>query len=68
MVTIFVGASLQPVVGQLLNHFAGERSFDVRTLTLTDFQSAFILLPISSLIALILALLVKETNCKPVYN
>ena len=68
MVSIFVGASLQPVVGQLLNHFAGERSFDVRTLTLTDFQSAFILLPISSLIALILALLVKETNCKPAYN
>ncbi|MCC5791179.1 MAG: MFS transporter [Legionellaceae bacterium] len=68
MISIFVGASLQPIVGQLLNHFAGERAYDVRLLGLVDFQAAFTILPLSSFIALILALMVKETYCRPVYR
>ena len=68
MTSIFVGATLQPVVGQMLNYIGGERSFNVSALGITDFQSAFTILPICSAIALILALFVKETNCSPVYE
>lgn len=65
MVSIFIGASLQPVVGQLLNYFGGERAYDVRTLHLLDFQYAFVLLPLSSCMALLLSFFIKETYCKP---
>ena len=67
MVSIFIGASMQPVVGQLLNYFAGERAFDVSTLQLLDFQLAFVILPLSSCIALVLSFFVKETYCKPMH-
>ncbi|WP_367607514.1 MFS transporter [Legionella sp. W05-934-2] len=68
MTSIFVGASLQPIVGQFLHFIGGERSFNVSALDLSDFQSAFIILPICSTVALILAFFVKETYCSPVYD
>ena len=66
MISIFVGASLQPLVGRLVDLVAGPRSYHVENLLLSDFQAGLKLLPISSLVALILAFMVKETNCKPV--
>lgn len=66
MTSIFIGASLQPLVGRLVDIVAGTRSYDVKTLVLTDFQAGLKILPLCSLIALILAFVVKETYCKPV--
>ena len=66
MASIFIGASLQPIVGCLVGLVAGERSYNVETLLLSDFQAGLRILPICSLIALVLAYLVKETYCKPV--
>lgn len=66
MASIFVGASLQPIVGYLVGRVAGARSYNVEQLLLPDFQAGFCVLPICSLIAFILACFVKETHCKPV--
>lgn len=66
MTSILIGASLQPLVGWLVDFVAGDRGYHVDTLLLADFQSGLQILPISSLIALILACMVKETYCKPV--
>jgi MFS family permease len=66
MASIFVGASLQPIVGCLVGMVAGARSYNVETLLLTDFQPGFRILPLCSLIALVLAYAVKETYCKPI--
>lgn len=66
MISIFVGASLQPLVGRLVDMVSGNRGFNVETLLLSDFQAGLKLLPFCSLIALVLAFLVKETYCKPV--
>lgn len=66
MISIFVGASLQPLVGRLVDMVSGVRAYNVETLLLSDFQAGLKILPLCSLIALILALLVKETYCKPI--
>lgn len=65
MASIFVGASLQPVVGCLVGMVAGARSYNVEQLLLPDFQAGLCILPLCSAIALILAFFVKETYCKP---
>lgn len=65
MISIFVGASMQPLVGHLVDLAAGSRAYDVQSLLITDFQAGLKILPICSFIALILALMVKETYCKP---
>lgn len=66
MASILIGASLQPIVGWLLDFNAGELSFQVSNLLLSDFQFGLRVLPLCSFIALILALNVKETYCQPV--
>ena len=66
MLSIFVGASLQPLVGYMVDYVSGGRGYNVETLLLSDFQFGLKILPVSSLIALILAMLVKETYCKPI--
>lgn len=68
MASIFVGALLQPLVGALVDMVSGARAYNVESLLLSDFQAGLKLLPISSFIALILALAVKETYCQPVRN
>lgn len=65
MASIFVGASMQPLVGRLVDLVSGSRAYNVETLLLSDFQYGFRILPVCSLIALILAFTVKETYCKP---
>lgn len=65
MASIFVGASMQPLVGRLVDLVAGSRGYNVETLLLSDFQFGFQILPICSLVALVLACTVKETYCKP---
>ena len=66
MISIFVGASLQPFVGFLVDLVAGERGYNLELLKLSDFQYGLQILPICSLIALVLALFVKETYCRHV--
>ena len=68
MASIFVGASLQPIVGFLVGMVAGVRSYNVEELLLPDFQVGLCVLPLCSFIALILACMVKETYCKPIVN
>jgi MFS family permease len=65
MISIAVGASLQPFVGYLVDSVSGARAYKVDTLLLTDFQHGLRILPLCSLIALMLAFAVKETYCKP---
>jgi len=66
MISIFVGALLQPLVGRLVDMVSGSRAYNVENLLLSDFQAGLKLLPVCSLIALILAFTIKETYCKPV--
>ncbi len=66
MISIFVGALLQPLVGRLVDMVSGARAYNVETLLLSDFQAGLKILPLCSLVALILAFFVKETYCKPV--
>lgn len=66
MASIFIGASLQPIVGCLVGMVAGARSYNVEQLLLSDFQAGLRIIPLCSLIALILAYTLKETNCRPV--
>jgi MFS family permease len=68
MISIFVGAILQPMVGHLVDIVSGPRAYNVETLILSDFQAGLKLLPLCSLVALILAFTIKETYCKPVIN
>ncbi|MCH9755780.1 MAG: MFS transporter [Gammaproteobacteria bacterium] len=65
MTSIFVGASLQPTIGRLIDNISGVRAYNVENLVLADFQYGLRLLPVCSLIALILACMVKETYCNP---
>lgn len=65
MASIFVGASLQPIVGRLVDHVAGSRGYHVESLLLSDFQFGLRLLPLCSFVALVLAFMVKETYCRP---
>ncbi|WP_133130886.1 MFS transporter [Legionella yabuuchiae] len=64
MISIFVGASLQPLVGKMVDLISGTRAYNVEMLHLSDFQFGLQILPICSFIALILAFMVKETYCK----
>ncbi|MFY7698382.1 MAG: MFS transporter [Legionella sp.] len=64
MISILVGALMQPLVGCLVDMVSGTRAYNLETLTLADFQSGLQLLPICSFVALILAFLVNETYCK----
>ncbi len=64
MTSIFVGALMQPLVGKIIDLIAGQRGYHVESLLLSDFQFGFCILPLCSIIALILAFTVKETNCK----
>lgn len=66
MMSIFIGAGLQPLVGFLVDKHAGSRGYHVDLLNLTDFQSGLWLLPIFSGIACLLVLTIKETYCKRV--
>lgn len=65
MASIFVGATLQPIVGRLVDYVAGARGYHVESLLLSDFQFGLRVLPLCSLIALFLAFMVKETHCHP---
>lgn len=68
MASIFVGASLQPLIGKCVDHVAGARAYNVEQLALPDFQFGLKFLPLCSLVALLLAFIVKETYCNPLKN
>lgn len=65
MISIFVGALMQPLVGRMVDMVSGARAYNVETLLLSDFQAGLRLLPLCSLVALLLALAIKETYCRP---
>lgn len=64
MMSIFIGAGLQPLVGFLVDRHSGARGYHVELLHLSDFQAGLWLLPIFSLIACFLVFTIKETYCK----
>ena len=64
MASIFVGASLQPLVGAWIDNIAGERSLSVSSLSMQDFQQPFSILVACAGLALILAFFIKETYCQ----
>lgn len=66
MISILIGALMQPLVGRIIDIVSGSRAFNVESLLLSDFQAGLRLLPLCSLIALILSLMVKETYCRPI--
>lgn len=68
MTSIFIGASMQPMVGWLVDRVAGTRAYNVSNLVLSDFQSGLQIIPLCSLVALILAFTIKETYCRPNRN
>ncbi len=65
MMSIFIGAFMQPIVGFMIDLVSGARAYHVESLSFTDFQAGLKLLPFCSLIALILVYNIKETYCKP---
>lgn len=64
MMSIMIGAGLQPLVGFLVDRHSGLRAYHVELLRLSDFQAGLWLLPVFSLVACVLVLGLKETNCK----
>jgi sugar phosphate permease len=66
MASIFVGALMQPLVGWLVDNASGANAYNVELITLDNFQAGLRILPLCSLIALILAFMVKETYCKSI--
>ena len=67
MLSIFVGALMQPTVGYMIDRVAGARAYHVESLTLLDFQQGLNLLPLCAFVALLLSFFIKETNCRPQY-
>lgn len=68
MMSIFVGAALQPIVGRLIDNISQGRAYHIEHLSLTDFQYGLCILPLCALIALFLACMTKETFCTPLKN
>ena len=66
MVSILIGAIMQPIVGYLVDLSAGERAYHVQDLLLNDFRAGLNYLPVCTIIALLLVFFIKETHCQPV--
>jgi len=65
--SIVVGMSFEPLVGKLLDmSWDGKLIDKIPYYTVSDYQSALLILPITALAALIVVLFIKETNCKPI--
>lgn len=63
------GAIFEPFFGSLMDyHWTGTIIEGIRHYNLTDFRFAMWLFPITIVIALIAALLIKETNCRSKYE
>jgi len=61
MASIFVGATLQPIVGKIIDTTAGLRACNVKLLALPDFQHALVLIIVAAGLALLLSLFLKKT-------
>lgn len=67
MSSVIIGALLQPIIGWLIDVFAGTDLTSVHQgLMGQDMRAAFIVLPVCSLLGLICALFVRETHCRPI--
>jgi sugar phosphate permease len=66
MCSVIIGALLQPVLGWLMQTMAGPHLLvSSGAATVSAYQSAMIILPISLVLAFVFAVLVRETYCKP---
>ena len=62
------GAAFQPIFGMLMNqHWDGISQFGQPVYSAGDYHFAYIIFPVTLLISLILATLIKETNCRPLW-
>ena len=68
MASIFVGATLQPLLGYWIDKVAGLRAYNVSLLSLTDFQKPMGLLVLCSFVALILSFTVKDTSYQNIHD
>ncbi|MEE9572415.1 MAG: MFS transporter [Candidatus Neomarinimicrobiota bacterium] len=70
MAVVLGGVILQPFIGKLLDmNFQGIIVNGSRTYQLHNYYTAFAILPLCFLIAIIMSILfIKETHCKPVYT
>lgn len=67
MTSVIVGSGLQPIIGMLLDQkWSGIMLNNAPAYTLEAYQYALQSLPACLVLAIIFALIVKETNCKPV--
>lgn len=65
MASVLIGACLQPIIGYILDIlWHGNMLHGVRIYSLADYHHALVILPTCSFASLILALFVKETNCR----
>ncbi len=67
MAAVAGGALFQPIVGILLdNAWDGKMVAGARVYSIPAYDSAFLLLPALYVAAILLALMVRETYCRPV--
>jgi len=67
MMSVLPGAALQPVIGWLIDLHAGHKIVNgVLMYSAADFYVAMSLLPVSLLLAIVIACLVRETHCQVV--
>lgn len=67
MSSIIIGAFMQPIVGWLLVLFWDHKIVnDVPWYSVSEYQQAFISLPLCLVVGFIFAMLVKDSYCKPV--
>ncbi len=67
VVIMSAGAIFQPLFGLLMDYHATE-IMGTKVYLAQDYQFAYWILPICLIISLVLALQVKETNCKPTWQ
>jgi MFS family permease len=67
MLAVASGAVLQPVIGLLLDlRWDGTTAAGARIYSLEAYADAFVILPVLYGLAILIALLVRETRCRPV--
>lgn len=65
MIVMLGGVMLQPLIGYLLDFkWAGQMVDGVRVYSVSDYQYALAILPISLVVTVFLSFFLKETNCK----
>lgn len=65
MIVLLSGAFMQPISGAILDHYwTGQFSGGVHSYSLSAYQHAMWIFPISFMLALAISIIMKETNCQ----